>query len=411
MNKKNCKSYWGTLYKAIFSIVFYSIVSNTFGNVVVFDKEGNEEDKAIIAPLRKVKDIVIYKDTIFYPAFPSLARNAKGEIILAFRRSPDRKVTMGYKGRYHTDPNSYLVTLRSNNGELWTKDPELLYAHPFGGSQDPCLLTLNDGTILCTSFCWTFIQPEAYARLKQPFRANADGGILLGGYVVRSEDDGGTWLGPVYPPSISQYYNALGQPVTAFNRAGLCEGKDGQVFWAVTGNYLDKPNEAHLLASEDKGITWKHLSIIAKDEKISFGEISIYETPLGDLVAFMRTAKNNDHSCIARSTDGGKSFSEWEDMCFQGHPMHTLRLSDNRVLLVYGYRHKPYGIRAKVLNPECTDFKTAPEIIIRNDGGNQDLGYPWSIQLDDNRILVVYYFHYKNDTRFIGGTILEIKTK
>jgi hypothetical protein len=32
------------------------------------------------------------------------------------------------------------------NGENWSKNPELIYAHPFGGSQDPCLLQLRDGT-------------------------------------------------------------------------------------------------------------------------------------------------------------------------------------------------------------------------------------------------------------------------
>jgi sialidase-1 len=36
-------------------------------------------------------------------------------------------------------------------------------------------------------------------------------------------------------------------------------------------------------------------------------------------------------------------------MGFQGHPLHVLRLPDNRELLTYGYRHKPYGIRACIL--------------------------------------------------------------
>ena len=42
-----------------------------------------------------------------------------------------------------------------------------------------------------------------------------------------------------------------------------------------------------------------------------------------------------------------------------------MRLPDNRVLLTYGYRHEPCGVRARILNAECTDFATAPEIIIR----------------------------------------------
>ena len=95
-------------------------------------------------------------------------------------------------------------------------------------------------------------------------------------------------------------------------------------------------------------------------------------------------------------------------MGFQGHPLHALRLSDNRVLITYGYRHKPFGIRARILNPECTDFETAPEIVLRDDGGSGDIGYTWAVQLDNNRVLVVYYFNQKNGTRHIAGSILEI---
>jgi hypothetical protein len=96
-------------------------------------------------------------------------------------------------------------------------------------------------------------------------------------------------------------------------------------------------------------------------------------------------------------------------MGFQGHPLNALRLPDNRVLLTYGYRHEPFGIRARVLNAECTDFGTAPEIILRDDGGSKDLGYTWPVLLDSNRVLVAYYFNKENGTRHIAGSILEIK--
>ena len=96
-------------------------------------------------------------------------------------------------------------------------------------------------------------------------------------------------------------------------------------------------------------------------------------------------------------------------MGFQGHPLHALRLPDNRVLLTYGYRHQPYGIRARILNPECTDYRTAPEFVLRDDGGTTDLGYTWSVQLDKKQVLVVYYFNIGNGPRHIAGTILEIE--
>ena len=91
---------------------------------------------------------------------------------------------------------------------------------------------------------------------------------------------------------------------------------------------------------------------------MTFNETSLYETPKGDLVAFLRTADFNDHTAVARSTDHGKSFQPWQDAGWQGHPHYALRLPDKRVLLVYGYRHAPFGIRARVLDAECTNFAT-----------------------------------------------------
>lgn len=363
------------------------------------------------AQATKVKDIIIYEDSAYYSSFPSIIKKADGEFLLAFRRAPERKL-FGEKSTNHVDPNSYLVSLSSKDGENWTKSPELIYAHAFGGSQDPCLLQLRDGSILCASYGWAFLRPEGMAKLQQPF-FESSGAVFLGGYLLKSTDNAKTWQGPIYPPHIEPEINKtpFGNGVPAYNRGALYEGKDGRIFWVVAVSDSNKPNKKtsnHLIVSDDKGVTWKYSAPVAVDDKASFNETSIYETPKGDLVAFLRTANMDDQACIARSTDGGKTFGKWEKMGFQGHPMQALRLKDNRVLLVYGYRHKPFGIRARILNAECTDYATAPEIVLREDGGNADIGYPWSVQLDDDRVLVTYYYNLENGTRHIAGTILAL---
>ncbi len=361
--------------------------------------------------IKKVKDIVIYEDTSFYAAFPSMVKSDDGDFIVAFRRAPDRRI-FGERGNSHTDPNSYLVQVRSQDGETWTNEPELIYAHPFGGSQDPCLLKLRDGTLLCTSYGWSYINQDGIANLKTPYFNIGGGVVFLGGYLVRSIDGGKTWQGPIYPPHVGEeiYFNSLGEPLPAYNRGALCEGEDGHVYWvvAVNDSVPVKKTSNHLLVSYDKGLTWNYSGVVATDDRASFNEASIYETPKGDLVAFLRTANMDDQACIARSTDGGKTF-QWEPMGFQGHPCHALRLPDDRVLITYGYRHQPYGIRARVLNAECTNYATSTEIILRDDGGNTDIGYTWSVMLDDNRILVIYYFNKDNGTRHIAGTILAME--
>lgn len=365
----------------------------------------------LLPGVRKVRDIVIYEDTRFFSAFPSVIKTREGEWLLAFRRAPNRRA-FGEDKNMHVDPNSYLVQVRSRDGINWTPEPTLLYAHPFGGSQDPCLLQLRDGTILSMTYGWSFVRPDGMARLASPYLENYPGSIFNGGYYVRSTDGGASWTGPLYPPHLQPEVlnDPWGQPIRAYNRGALVEGRDGKVYWACAATDQDAPRKTsvHLLVSDDKGLTWQYACPIAVDSTASFNETSLYETPHGDLVAFLRSAKLDDQACIARSTDGGKSFGPWKGMGFQGHPLHALRLPDDRVLLTYGYRHAPLGIRARILNAECTDYATAPEMVLRDDGGTSDLGYPWSVQIDATHVLIVYYFNVGTGIQHIAGTILEI---
>jgi hypothetical protein len=360
----------------------------------------------------KVRDLVIYEDPLFYSSFPSVVRRPDGELLVAFRRAPSR-VVFGEAKNTHVDPNSQLVQVRSRDaGATWTAEPALLYAHAWGGSQDPCLLQLRDGRLVCTSYGWAFVKPEIVPQLKQPVFEILPGVIFLGGYVLRSDDGGRSWAGPSYPPHVAAELNhdLHGRLIPAYNRGAPYEGRSGRLFWVVAANDTLKPRRTsnHLLVSDDRGETWRYSAPVAVDPKLIFNEASVYETPRGDLVAFLRTAGFDDHACLARSTDGGRTFQPWQDMGWKGHPLQATRLPDNRVLLVYGYRHQPYGVRARILNAECTDFATAPEIILRDDGGTTDLGYPWAVVLDERSVLVTYYFNRADGPRHIAGTILEL---
>jgi hypothetical protein len=366
----------------------------------------------LVPGVRKVSDTVIYQENRFYATFPSVVKRPDGELLVAFRRAPSR-VALREKTESHIDPNSYLVLVRSRDGgATWAKEPELIYAHEFGGSQDPCLLQLRDGTLLCSSYGWAVLKPEAVPLLGPRVNQNRPGTVFLGGYLVRSTDGARSWQGPIYPPHIPPEINhdPYGRPLPAYNRGAMYEGANGRIFWVVAAMDSDSPRKTsnHLLVSDDRGTTWRYSAPVAVDAKVVFNEASAYVTPKGDVVAFLRTANFEDQACIARSSDGGKTFQPWEGMGFKGHPLQATRLPDQRVLLVYGYRHKPFGIRARILNAECTDYATAPEIVLRDDGGTTDIGYPWSVVVDERRVLVVYYFNLANGPRHIAGTMLEI---
>jgi len=362
--------------------------------------------------MKKLKDFVIYRDDKYYCAFPSLVLRKDGEILCAFRRAPNRMLLWGAPSYTHTDPNSYLVLVRSKDGgATWTSEPELIFAHPLGGSQDPCMLQLSDGSILCTSYGWALMSPKAEEEMDKTLTHPRF--AFLGGYLLRSEDGGKSWKGPFIPMHVpaDQTLDALGNPCPAYNRGQPIQRKDGRVYWAVVANRSkgSRQSSVHLLASANRGETWEYICPVAEDDKVTFNETSLVETVGGDILAFMRTDHFEGKLAYARSTDGGKSFGPWQDGGFFGHPFQATRLKDGRIFLVYGYRREPYGIRAKLLNPEASDIVEAPELVIRDDGGNGDIGYPWSVQLPDGRILVAYYFNLANGTRFIAGSLIEVE--
>ena len=83
-----------------------------------------------------------------------------------------------------------------------------------------------------------------------------------------------------------------------------------------------------------------------------------------------------------------------------------LDLEDGRLALIYGYRAEPYGIRAKLSSDNGETW--SDPIVLREDGGNWDLGYPRTVQRTDGKLVTVYYYNNApNAERFIGGTIWD----
>ena len=71
----------------------------------------------------------------------------------------------------------------------------------------------------------------------------------------------------------------------------------------------------------------------------------------------------------------------------------------------------PCGVRARILNADVQILPRLLSIIIRDDADDGDVGYTWAVQLDEKRVLVVYYINFDRakGTRHIQGSILEIE--
>jgi hypothetical protein len=70
-------------------------------------------------------------------------------------------------------------------------------------------------------------------------------------------------------------------------------------------------------------------------------------------------------------------------------------MGDGRLVMVYGYRLPPFGIRAVVSEDEGVTWGS--EIIVRDDGGSWDLGYPNAWLAAPGMVGVIDYFNSKDD--------------
>ncbi|EJC75359.1 BNR/Asp-box repeat protein [Rhizobium leguminosarum bv. trifolii WSM2012] len=93
------------------------------------------------------------------------------------------------------------------------------------------------------------------------------------------------------------------------------------------------------------------------------------------------------------STDHGKTWTakgSIVDTGSNGNPPALVSLP-GMLVLVYGYRDPPFGIRMRASSDQGRTWSA--ETIIRCDGGTPDLGYARVVKTGEGSILAVYYFN------------------
>ena len=218
-----------------------------------------------------------------------------------------------------------------------------------------------------------------------------------------STDRGQTWQGPFRLPLFGQtgiaprtdYVVDGKHACTLFLTAAKANGREGRPFCART---------------TDGGKSWQFVSWIGPEPKGYSIMPSTIRLGENELLSAIR-CRDGDRSWIEtyRTLDGGQS---WKldgtpvPDTGEGNPPSMIRLADGRVCLTYGYRALPYGIRARLSNDGGRTW--AKEVVLRDDGGGRDLGYPRSAQRPDGKVVTVYYFHDEpQGDRYIAATIWD----
>ena len=79
---------------------------------------------------------------------------------------------------------------------------------------------------------------------------------------------------------------------------------------------------------------------------------------------------------------------------------------DQRLVLIYGKRVEPFGIRVRISADSGRTW--SDEKVLRQDGGSWDLGYPRVVEHEKGKLLSVYYMNLKNDPTQMGGGVRHI---
>ncbi len=257
-------------------------------------------------------------------------------------------------------------------------------------------------------------------------------------FSIRSADCGRTWedIPTVIHPPVGFYDlrkdnhplvtmpdgTYLGAMVATHGREGVPDDFGGRF---MTG-------AVHLYGSDDEGISWAHLAEIARDPtgrgRCSYPGLLLL--PCGRLQCYVLNIYGRCNALMLSESENGyewtqpRSIVRWgaspwaprrQPGAYGGSFLYrspwTMVLADGRILVLFGRRRVPYGIGAIVSDDAGATWSN--ELILRDDGNCDDLGYNVATQLPDGRIFTAYYFTGgdKNSfggSRHIAGTFFRL---
>jgi hypothetical protein len=226
-----------------------------------------------------------------------------------------------------------------------------------------------------------------------------------------STDRAKTWNGPYLLPTFDQ-------PWIKGRTDYLINGPHDATLFVTAGKKNEREGRIITVRTTDGGLTWKFVAFIGPEPKgFSIMSSSARLSDSKILTTIRRQEPRNAETNTPTthfidaylSTDNGSTFNFLNKPTDStggsvGNPPALVRMRDGRLAISYGYRSAPFGMRARVSKDEGQTW--SKEIILRDDAGCWDLGYPKSVQLPDGRIFVAYYY---NDglekERYIAATI------
>jgi hypothetical protein len=233
----------------------------------------------------------------------------------------------------------------------------------------------------------------------------------------RSTDDGETFGDFAMVPDLSMSYpdayidtdllwkDALGDPVVVTACSSpVVEVGDRLIVQSYGGFAWNQSNpdaprsRISLLTSDDGGTSWIEeplLPLEAADTWLQ--EPSLLALDDEHWIVHVRTAPGSSPGYLGRTwqirtDDGGQSFGEWVELEFYGHAPYLYRLDNGLVLSAFRELNSTATQAAVSFVYSEDEGETWSDPLRIVDWVATEVGYPSIHQLEDGRILFVYYF-------------------
>ncbi|MDD4102935.1 MAG: sialidase family protein [Kiritimatiellae bacterium] len=363
--------------------------------------------KAWERPVKGATHHVIYKEPGKYACFPSLLSDPEtGNLYASF----------GIKGTA-----THFVTADTRSGRMMSADGGVTWSEtkelPKSAVSDMPgpTFTAADGALVRIGQYWRRWYPmerldEFKDRYDITYSSPARGrqantfSTLSGSYTERSEDGGKTWK--------RQDIAGLDTYASGSSPWSMTQLPDGTVLRAFMVRKDDKCAGRVMVAITRDGRSAEVVDVMGDPEnKLKFTEETLLHTTSKGVVWMLTRVHGGDAPIWqAVSRDGGKTWEArpTEIDARQTPPSGLVKLNDGRLVMVYGYRDAPSGIRALVSEDEGLTWRTDHVLVLRDDGDGFDLGYPRAVKLADETIVTVYYYATDDKVRHIACTRFKV---
>ncbi len=236
---------------------------------------------------------------------------------------------------------------------------------------------------------------------------------------IRVSGDGGrSWRRPILAPKV-------GLPSLSGHASAIVRPDGVSLIFMTAVSEEGWKRRPVVYASVDSGAYWTFLSVMtpAVDDGAADSDRSVplrfgahryfyprgIMLPDGRILASMRCQRDPTSILwteIFQSDDGARTWHFLSRVNDWGAPGDLVRMRDGRLVCVYGYRLPPFGVRARISEDDGRTW--GRELILRDDGGSWDLGYPRITEHEPGKVLAVYYMNCRDDPIQMNGGVRHI---